>query len=103
MEEACFLARYASKVYIIHRFDYLEASKVMARRAMANPKVEVRDHRHVPKAVAVVTNNRLVGLITGLYVSSCSLAGRGVCSAVCEVQSARAAVPGIRLAVVLCA
>lgn len=41
MEEACFLARYASKVYIIHRFDYLEASKVMAKRALSNPKIEV--------------------------------------------------------------
>jgi thioredoxin reductase (NADPH) len=41
MEEACFLARYASQVYIIHRFDYLEASKVMAKRARANPKIQV--------------------------------------------------------------
>ncbi|GFR52971.1 hypothetical protein Agub_g15652, partial [Astrephomene gubernaculifera] len=41
MEEAMFLTRYASKVYIIHRFNYLEASKSMARRALANPKIEV--------------------------------------------------------------
>lgn len=41
MEEASFLSRYASKVYIIHRFDYLEASKVMQRRALNNPKIEV--------------------------------------------------------------
>ncbi|GLC37526.1 hypothetical protein PLESTB_001757200 [Pleodorina starrii] len=41
MEEAMFLTRYCSKVYIIHRFDYLEASKSMARRALANPKIEI--------------------------------------------------------------
>ncbi|KAG2426881.1 hypothetical protein HXX76_012668 [Chlamydomonas incerta] len=41
MEEALFLTKYASKVYIIHRFNYLEASKSMARRVLANPKIEV--------------------------------------------------------------
>jgi len=45
MEEASFLSRYASKVYIIHRFDYLEASKVMQRRVLSNPKIEVRQWR----------------------------------------------------------
>ena len=42
MEEALFLARYASKVYIVQRFPYLEASKIMARRAVSHPKIEVR-------------------------------------------------------------
>lgn len=41
VEEAVFLTKYGSKIYLVHRRDTLRASKIMAERALSHPKIEV--------------------------------------------------------------
>jgi thioredoxin reductase (NADPH) len=49
VEEADYLTRYASKVYIVHRRDEFRASKIVQERAFANPKIEVIWNKTVPE------------------------------------------------------
>ena len=66
MEEANFLTRFASKVHIIHRRDSFRASKIMADRVLANPKISVIWDTEVKEIVAdkVVTGLKLQNLKT---------------------------------------
>lgn len=46
-EEANFLTRFGSKVYLIHRRDKLRASKIMQERVLNNPKIELLWNKEV--------------------------------------------------------
>ena len=80
VEEATFLTKFASKVILIHRRDSLRASKIMADRAAANPKIEFLWNTEV---VDVLGDSKVTGLklrntvdgseseraLTGLFVA----------------------------------
>lgn len=67
MEEANFLTRFASKVYVIHRRDSLRASKIMVERATANPKIEFIWNTEVIDVLgeAKMSGLKLRNLVTG--------------------------------------
>lgn len=62
-EEASFLSRFGSKVYLIHRRGSLRASKIMQERVMKNPKIEILWN----KAPVSVEGNKKDG-VTGIVL-----------------------------------
>jgi thioredoxin reductase (NADPH) len=80
IEEATFLTRFATKVVLIHRRDSLRASKIMAERAFANPKIEflwnheVTDVLGEKKVEALALKSTITGEVStrefsGLFVA----------------------------------
>ena len=80
VEEATFLTKFASKVVLIHRRDSLRASKIMADRALNNPKIEMLWNTEVVdilgenKVEARALKNTVTGELsqrdfTGLFVA----------------------------------
>ena len=65
MEEANFLTKYASKVYIVHRRSEFRASKIMADRALANSKIEVKWNSQIDEVLGDETNG-----VTGVRIRS---------------------------------
>ncbi|NCU83119.1 MAG: thioredoxin-disulfide reductase, partial [Actinobacteria bacterium] len=67
MEEANFLTKFAKKVVLIHRRDQLRASKIMAERAKANPKIEFLFNTEVIDVLGEdkVTGLKLRNVLTG--------------------------------------
>ena len=80
VEEATFLTKFASKVVLIHRRDALRASKIMADRALNNPKIEMLWNTEVvdilgeDKVSGLTLKNTVTGELserdfTGLFVA----------------------------------
>lgn len=80
MEEANFLTRFATKVYLIHRRDSFKASKIMAERAINNPKIEVIWNTEVtellgePKLTGINLRNTVSGETSNLDVEGLFIA-----------------------------
>ncbi|MCH9654861.1 MAG: FAD-dependent oxidoreductase [Planctomycetes bacterium] len=65
MEEATFLTKFASKVYLVHRRDEFRASKIMADRALANEKIEVKWNSQIDEVLGNDENG-----VTGVRIRS---------------------------------
>jgi len=65
MEEASYLTKFGSKVYIVHRRDEFRASKIMVERALKNPKIEVKWNSTIDEVLGDKTSG-----VTGVRIRS---------------------------------
>jgi thioredoxin reductase (NADPH) len=71
VEEATYLSKFASRVHLVHRRDALRASKIMAQRALENPKIQI----HFNAALAEVLGDDASG-VTGVRLESTAEPGK---------------------------
>jgi thioredoxin reductase (NADPH) len=78
VEEATYLTRFASQVYLVHRRDSLRASAIMQQRALHHPKIKMVWNSVVTEVLDVaqkkVTGVKLKNVVTG-EVSTLACAG----------------------------
>jgi thioredoxin reductase (NADPH) len=77
VEEADYLTRYASKVYIVHRRDTFRASRILQERAFENPKIEVVWNEKVLQLTGDATGLKGLELENTLTGSRSRLAATG--------------------------
>lgn len=65
VEEATYLTKFASVVYLVHRRNELRASKIMAERAMSNPKITMMWNRQLHEVIGDETHG-----VTGAKLKS---------------------------------
>jgi thioredoxin reductase (NADPH) len=82
VEEADYLTRYASKVYLVHRREELRASRILQERLFANPKIEViwnkkvleltgKEHLGMKELQSLSLEDTVTGQTSELAVTGC--------------------------------
>ncbi len=97
VEEALFLTKFASKVYIVHRRDQLRADKILQERLQANKKIEIVWNSHLKKILGngkveeiVVenknTHDRTGHKVDGVFFYIGSVPNTGFCEGLVELD-----------------
>ncbi len=71
VEEATYLSKYASKIYLVHRRHELRASQIMQKRLFDNPKIEMKWNRAVDEVLGTESDG-----VTGVRLKGTTDAGK---------------------------